>query len=130
MYETIEIIGDKEYFIRADGKKAFRFTDKSKGYRENELHPDVLEQLNRARLRHNYPSKELIDVVISYQKEHPQKAVNYIKYRLLGECNYLDVFGQDYSQERDALQYRLENLEKEVAAAREMLAVILEILEN
>ncbi len=93
MFETIETRGNIEYFIRADGKKAMRNADESIGYRIDEMKPELQEVLDRARAMYNYPYRCTIDKALEYQKHSVLKAVRYIQWRMLGECNYLDVYG-------------------------------------
>lgn len=104
MFETVKVVGNREYYYNADLKLVFRFADETLGYRLNELDPEIDKLLDKARAKYNYPSKTFIDNIIDMQNYSTEKAKRYIRYRLLGELNWLDVFGQNaemlYSQLR------------------------------
>ncbi len=93
-----------EYFLNEDGKLVSSTVDAYKDYRRNELPESVNMLLDRARDKDRYPKKALIDNLVSMCDYSITKAENYVKYKLLGEASYLDVFGQAaedrYSAER------------------------------
>lgn len=112
---------EKEYYYNKDGKLVYRSADDTKEYRVDELLPEVIAELDDARCRKNYPSRALINAVISMQNESPEKAVNYIRYRLLGTASYLDVYGAEaekrYGDDRHykqtaELEYKIDVLQK------------------
>lgn len=91
-----------EYFRNADGKLVSQPIDDTINYRDAELAPEVLREVQRAREIHNYPSRPMIDNLVHMQGLSIDKAVKYVRYRLLGEATYLDVFGQDAEDRRAA----------------------------
>lgn len=101
----VEFVNDgKEYYIDPDGRLVYKIADDTLGYRVDELIPELITLLDRARNeKHNYPTREMIDNLIRIQKKEPLKACNYVKYRLLGELRYVDVFG-NAAEERYAAQ--------------------------
>ena len=84
----------REYYYNADGKIVSQPVDNFVNYRRSELAPQINEALDRARQRGNYPSRSLIDAVVDMQEYSELKALKYVKYKLLGEARYLDVFGE------------------------------------
>lgn len=105
---VIEFIDEKkgiEYYRNADGKLVSQPMDDTAGYRSSEIAPEVSDALNRARELHRYPSRPMIDNIIYMQEFSIEKAVTYVKYRLLGEATYLDVFGRDAEDRRAAQQH-------------------------
>ena len=98
-YKIEFVKNGKEYYYNADGKLVFQWADDTVGYRRAELAPEVAKVLDRARSKHNYPTRSMIDNLISLQETAPLKAVNYVRYRLLGELRYIDVFG-DVAEDR------------------------------
>ncbi len=132
MFDTIRVEGNKEYFKRADGKIVYRFADETKDYRVDELHPEVIRQLDRAREQYNYPSKPMIDNLIKMQSQAVQKAVNYVKYRLLGECNYIEVFKTDFDREAEAAhqEAEIENLKRQIEDLTFICQTILQNMEK
>lgn len=116
MWETVRTEGNKEFYYNADNKLVYRFADETIGYRDSELCPTVKQLLDRARDKHNYPTRPFIDSVIEFQNENKIKAINYIKYKLLGECNYLDVFGSDITAQitQEETEERLQRLENKI----------------
>lgn len=132
MFDTIRIEGNKEYFKRADGKVVYRFADETIGYRVDELHPEVIRQLDRARAIYNYPSKPMVDNLIKMQAEAVQKAINYIKYRLLGECTYTEVFKTDFQKEAENVQQaqKIESLERQIEDLTFICQTILQNMEK
>lgn len=83
----------KDFYYNPDGKLVSVKSDDTISYRTAELHEDVIAELNIARQQLNYPSRSLIDSVIHLQEESTEKAVLYVRYRLLGTARYLDVYG-------------------------------------
>lgn len=116
MFETVKTEGNKEYYYNADNKLVYRYADETLHYRTEELTTLVHAYLVRARNIHKYPTKEFIDSVIDFQRESEKKAVNYIRYRLLGECNYLDVFGPEIGSDikAESLENRLSEIENKI----------------
>ena len=131
MFDTVKKEGNKEYFYRQDGKMVFRFADDTIGYRYDALRPEVSEQLQRARAVHNYPTRPMVDNLIRMQAENPQKAVNYVKYRLLGECGYLDVYGKDIQADcqRAAADEKIKQLEADIKELTYICNLILQKIE-
>lgn len=131
-FETIKVEEDKEYFFRPDGKIAFRFRDDTIGYRVDELRPEVMTQLDRARSIYRYPTRPMIDTLVKMQEENPQKAVNYVKYKLLGECGYLDVYGKDIQIDcqRAAADEKIIQLESEVKELTFICKLILQKIDK
>jgi len=117
MFETIRIEGNKEFYYNADGKLVFRLADETTEYRNGELRFPVFAEVNKARQLHRYPTRELIDSLIIMQKDSPEKAARYVKYKLLGECSYLDVFGSEFQNETELkrIQQRLDRIEASIA---------------
>lgn len=102
---VIEFIDEKkglEYYRLDDGRLVSQPVDDTVNYRTDELAPEVIEVLNRSRARYWYPSRPMIDNLIKMQELSVEKAVTYVKYRLLGEATYLDVFGQEAEDRRAA----------------------------
>lgn len=63
-------------------------------YRESEIVPEVLSQLQEARKRGGYPCRAFIDAVISWQNEKsPEMACRYIGYKYLGTFTYVECYG-------------------------------------
>lgn len=89
----------KEYYKNPDGRLVNRIADQSKGYRESELDPGVIEILEEARERGRYPQRSTIDSLIQLQKESANKAIKYAGYRLLGRYSYQEVFGNEAERE-------------------------------
>lgn len=108
-----------EYYKNADGKLVSQFVDSTVDYRDNELAPEVLREVEKARAIHNYPSHPMIDNLIHMQDLSVEKAVTYVKYRLLGEASYIDVFGKD-AEDRRAAQ---EHYKKQDAMAAQISAM-------
>ena len=116
MFETVKVENGREWYYNADKKLVSRLCDDTLAYRVKELEPQVINELNKARRIYRYPSKELIDTAIAYQRESVKKAVRYVNYKLLGEFKYLDVFGVAALEEygRDDLKARLSDLETKI----------------
>lgn len=132
MFDTIEKIGNLEYFLNADGKKVYRYADDTIGYRSAELLPEVEQYLNRARALHNYPTRPMIDNLIAMQSESKRKAVNYVRYRLLGECSYMDVYGGDIEAGKelhDATE-TITQLQEDIRELTFMVKLILQKIEE
>lgn len=137
MREILYIKNGREYFYNPDGRIVSQPVDNSVDYRTSELTPEISEALDRARARGRYPSRELIDSVILMQEYSKLKALNYVKYKLLGEARYIDVYGEaaeakyraeahyrksfDLERELVKVQAQLEQMEKmlvTIAAAK------------
>ena len=127
MYETIKIEGNREYYYNNDNKLVFRYADKTIGYRESEICYPVAQELDRARAIYRYPTTQLIDNVINMQNdESVLKARRYIKYKLLGECSYSDVFCDEITKDiekgaRDNIIRRIENIEEALGRIEDLL---------
>lgn len=126
MYETVKTVGNVEYFYNNDKKLVSRFCDDTINYRVDELDEKVKEQLEKARRVFRYPSKPFIDTCIRFQNETPKKAVNYIKYKLLGTAKYLDVFGPQLEEEIQSK--KIGDLEKEINSIKVLCEQILQKL--
>lgn len=94
MRDILYIKDGREYFYNADGKIVSQPVDNSVDYRRSELPPEINKALDRARQKGNYPSRSLINALVDMQEYSELKALNYVKYKLLGEARYLDVFGE------------------------------------
>ena len=127
MFETVKTEGNKEYYYNNDNRLVFRYADETIGYREIEICATLLEELERARAIYRYPTKPLIDNVINMQNtESVLKARRYIKYKLLGECSYNDVFCDEIIKDiekgaREDLTRRIENIEKALGRIEDLL---------
>lgn len=102
---VIEFVDEKkglEYYRLDDGRLVSQPVDNTVNYRTDELAPEVIEVLNQSRAQYWYPSRPMIDSLINMQKSSVEKAVTYVKYRLLGEATYLDVFGEEAEERRAA----------------------------
>lgn len=109
-FNTVARHGDIEFCYNYNHKLIIKPKDESLGYRENELHPDVLAKLNLARKELRFPGKAFINALIDMQeKRSVKRAVKYVEYRLLGTANYLDVFG-DLAEEADERIQHYEDL--------------------
>lgn len=122
--------GDKEYYLNPDGKLVSQNVDLYMEYRRGELLPEVAAELDEVRKICIYPSKAAIDTVISYQKECPDKAINYIRYRYLGTCSYLDVFGpgaeQQYKvkmhlEQNERMESKIDNLQQQIRDMQQLM---------
>lgn len=130
---VIEFIDEKkglEYYRLDDGRLVSQPVDDTVNYRTDELAPEVIEVLNRSRARYWYPSRPMIDNLIKMQELSVEKAVTYVKYRLLGEATYLDVFGQDAEDRRaaqahykkqDAMQQQLAAMALQMADMQKLI---------
>lgn len=76
-------------------KKYNPSNDPLRNYRKDEIHPDVWNLLEKARQRRGFGLLEwAIDNSIKLQEERSVlTACNYIRYILLGELSWADVFG-------------------------------------
>ncbi len=90
----------------------------NRDYRKNEIHPSVYHLMENVRYDHR---KEVpvyaIDKAIALQQERSiVTACNFIRYFLLHELNYVDVFGRQAVQYDHALQHykQCENMELKV----------------
>lgn len=106
--------------------------DDTDGYRAYELAPEVSDALNRARELHRYPSRPMIDNLIHMQEFSIEKAVTYVKYRLLGEATYLDVFGRDAEDRRAAQQHykKQDEMQMQIAAMAAQMADMQKLIFN
>lgn len=100
-----------EYYLNPDNKLVSQLVDITKEYRIDELDPEVIEELNKARARYNYPKESTIDYLIECQKLSIQKAVDYVGYRLLGTKSYIDVFSKAAENNAKEDRHRNETLE-------------------
>ena len=91
---------------------------KDRDYRKTELHPSVFFLTESVRFDHNKEvPKYAIDKAIDLQNERSVvTACNFIRYFLLHELNYVDVFGRQAVQYDKALQHykQCENMEVKV----------------
>lgn len=130
-YETVETKGNIEFYYNADFKLVSRRADDTKGYRSAELFGDVEAELDRARQLHRYPTKPLIDNVIHIQNtESIEKAILYVKYKLLGEANYLDVYGSTSERRMESTEKRIFELQKEIFSLNSKMDRLLQLLEK
>lgn len=122
--------GNFEYYLNPDGKLVSQQVDLYKDYRRGELLPEVAAELDQARERKEYPSDKLIDTVIQYQKEHPEKAIKYIGYRLFGSCSWLDVFGQKseryyremrHMEQNERMEGKIEDLQQQITDMQQLM---------
>ena len=122
--------GNMEYYLNPDGKLVSQQVDLYKDYRRGELLPEVAAELDKARSLKRYPSDKLIDTVIQYQKEYPEKAIKYIGYRILGTCGYLEVFGQraeSYYREKrhieqnERMESKIEDLQQQITDMQQLM---------
>lgn len=132
---VIEFIDEKkgiEYYRNADGKLVSQPMDDTDGYRSSEIAPEVSDALNRARKLHHYPSRPMIDNLIHMQEFSVEKAVTYVKYRLLGEATYLDVFGRDAEDRRAAQQHykKQDEMQMQIAAMAAQMADMQKLIFN
>lgn len=130
---VIEFIDEKkglEYYRLDDGRLVSQPVDDTVNYRTDELAPEVIEVLNRSRARYWYPSRPMIDNLIKMQELSVEKAVTYVKYRLLGEATYLDVFGKEAEDRRaaqahykkqDAMQQQLAAMALQMADMQKLI---------
>lgn len=86
--------------IRNTGVYDKRF-DEYRDYLRYEIKPEVWEELERARWRWGAINirPESIDQIIEYQNESKLKAIRFIKYKYLGECTYIEVYGDSAKKE-------------------------------
>mgnify|MGYP007128358999 CR=1 FL=1 len=121
-----------EYYKNADGRLVSQLIDETIGYRAAELAPEVTEALDRARAMHNYPSRPMIDNLVHMQEASVEKAVTYVKYRLLGEATYLDVFGRDAEDRRAAQQHykKQDEMQMQIAAMAAQMADMQKLIFN
>jgi hypothetical protein len=124
--------GDREYYLNPDGKLVSQQVDLFKDYRRAELLPEVAAELEKARILKRYPSDNLIDSVIAFQEEHPEKAIKYIGYRLLGTAGYLEVFGRSaetyYREQRHIKQN--ERMETKIGDLQQQLTDMQQLMFN
>jgi len=111
--DILYILEGREYYLNSDGIIVSQEVDDTKGYRVMELAPEVTDQLNLAREQGRYPSKHMINALVSMQEISKTKAVNYVKYRLLGSASYLDVFGPEARRQFEAEQHYRQSKEIE-----------------
>jgi hypothetical protein len=118
------------YELGKDGKYYYHAPDPYREYRKDEMDPEVYAVLNRARdERGVHPSKAFIDAVIAWQNEKsPSMAIKYIKYKYLGECTYMQVYGREG---KEAFHYeQTEKLIKEVESLQQQVFQMQKILIN
>ena len=124
--------GDREYFMNSDNKLVSQQRDLYKDYRRAELLPEVASELDQVRSLNIYPSDSAINAVINYQQECPEKAVNYIRYRYLGTCSYLEVFGQkaqSYYREKMHIEQN-ERMESKIGDLQQQLTDMQQLMFN
>lgn len=116
------------YELADDGKYYYNAPDPYRDYRKEEMHPEVYSVLNRARdEKRVHPSKAFIDSVINWQNDKsPKMAIRYIKYKYLGECSYLDVYGRAGKEEMhyeqtERLIEQVESLQQQVFQMQQLL---------
>ena len=74
----------------------------------------------------------MIDNLIHMQEFSVEKAVTYVKYRLLGEATYLDVFGRDAEDRRAAQQHykKQDEMQMQIAAMAAQMADMQKLIFN
>ena len=124
--------GNREYYLGPDNKIVSQQRDLFKEYRRDELLPEVAAELDQVRSINIYPSDSVINSVISFQNECPEKAVNYIRYRYLGTCSYLDVFGhkaESYYREKMHIEQN-ERMESKIEGMQQQLFDMQKLMMN
>lgn len=132
--------GNFEYYLREDNKIVSQIKDLCKDYRRNEQLPEVATELDKVRSYNtSYPTKNVIDAVLSYQNENVKKAVNYIRYRYLGTCSYLDVFGEKaqkeyeqsaHFQQNKRMEEKIEDVSSQVDDLKQQLIDMQQLMFN
>lgn len=99
--------------------------DPYRDYLQHEIAPAVWKHIELARARWGIiPIKPAaIDEILNIQAESDLKAIRYIKWRFLGSCNYIEVYGKD--AQRD---YAENSANKEIAYLHEKMDLILKLL--
>lgn len=99
--------------------------DPYRDYLRDEFTPDVWRELERARVRWgSIPiSPNRLDEILSFQAESELKAIRHIKYKFLGECNYIEVYGIEAKKE-----YAQNSANKEIAYLHEKMDLVLKML--
>jgi hypothetical protein len=105
---------------------------RNRNYRRNEIHPDVLALFDHVRdsKRKEVPTNA-VDMAIKLQESRSIfTACNYVRYLLLHEMNWIDVFGKHaieydkqldhYQQSRD-LELKVDELTETVIEMREQM---------
>ena len=114
-------------------------TDRYRDYRRDEIHPDVYDLMERVRLDHH---KEVpyyaIDKAIKLQEERSVvTACNFIRYFLLYELSYVDVFGSaavEYDQalahykQCENMEIKIDNLARTIGDLKEQLSDTQEVI--
>lgn len=125
------------YELKDDGKYYYHPPDPFREYRKDEMEPEVYAVLNRARdEREVHPSKAFIDAVIAWQNEKsPKMAIRYIKYKYLGECTYLEVYGkpgkeQIHYDQTEKLIEQVESLQQQIFQMQQLLINIAKVQQN
>lgn len=94
-------------------------------YRKNEIHPDLYSVMDEARYERNMPVPTYaIDKAIRLQNERSVlTACNFIRYFLLHQLSYVDVFGQQAVEYDRQLEHfkQCENLELKVDILTDMV---------
>ena len=105
-FKTMASLGDTEFCYNYNHKLIIKPIDKSLGYRDDELHPDVLEKINAARQDNRYPGQAFINALIDMQENRSVKrAVKFVEYRLLGTATYLEVFGEQAEEADERIKH-------------------------
>ena len=141
--ETLYVKDGYEYYRNADGRIVDRLCDQTLDYRVGELRPEVVAELDKARAMYRYPTTALVDTVIAYQEQSPEKAVNFIRYRLLGAASHVEVFGhaaearykaqamekrlQQHAWQTDRMEKKIDDLQKRIV---ELQNTVLKVLSN
>lgn len=101
--------------------------DKNRNYRINEILPEVAPVLERAR-RHRgaiHITTKAIDKLIKLQADDPGRAVNWLRWRYLGELDYKEAFvnpAQIPVDDRLAAQDRkIDDLQKQLERIESLL---------
>jgi hypothetical protein len=104
--------------------------ERNRDYRSNELHPEVAALFDYVRdeKRREVP-RQAVDVAIRLQKTRSIfTACNYVRYLLLHELNYVDVFGKqaiEYDRQLEHYQ-QCKDLELKVDALTETVSELKE----
>lgn len=123
--------GEYEFYRNDDGKLVSQLKDKCKDYRRSELLPEVNALLDEYRsYRSGYPTEANINSIIKLQNDHPDKAINYIKYRFFGSASYLDVFGaeaerrykeQAHIEQNERMEEKVDDLKQQLSDMQQLM---------